>query len=447
MTLNNLAVAFALLGFSAAVWAGDNKINTQQSTKADNILSDPFFSDAQMTLSLKNYWKYLKEENANPKHVHNAWGQGVAVDYQSGYFADVIGVDAVYYGAVKLGASDYFNSRGVLYNNGTGNKKSNAEGFSKFGQRNIKLKYDVADVQLNARWGWQVLKNFGVISTSTRLSPTTYSGWSGGVSYEGFTLAGAYVENSMDRNSPDKKHFQTNTGREINHLASGELLWKSKVLDVRYGYGESDNYLRRHLLFANLRPVERLNIGTQIYATHALEEYTAMPANKRDFDDDAWHFAVDAKWQADRWSSKWGMGYTEAKKANEVGFYPRHMSKNSRGTFISMAYAGDDYMRDGELVLANMSDYMLTPELAVGLAGNIAQFNYRGNHVRSGEINAFTRWVPTDPQFKNLTVWAMFGPGWSYKSSGKTPVLTDGRYTRTHTLSSEVIIEYRFRMF
>ncbi|MBW7984144.1 OprD family outer membrane porin [Enterobacillus tribolii] len=447
MNLNRTAIAFIALGISATGWAADNNDSIKQTTLMDNVLADPFFRDSQMGLSLKNYWKYLKEENANPKHVHNAWGQGVSVDYQSGYFSDIIGVDAVYYGAVKLGASDYFNSRGVLYNNGSGNKKSNAEGYSKFGQRNIKLKYDVADVQLNARWGWQVLKNFGVISTSTRLSPTTYSGWSGSVSYDDLTLRGAYVENSMDRNSPDKKHFQTNTGREINHLASGDLQWKSRLLDVQYGYGESDNYLRRHLLFTNLKPMDRLNIGTQIYATHALDEYTSMPASKRDFDNNAWHFALDATWKADRWSSKWGIGYTDAQKANEVGFYPRHMSKNSRGTFISMAYAGDDYMRDGELMLATMSDYKLTPDLAVGLAGNIANFNYKGNHVRTGEINAFTRWVPSDPTFKNLTVWAMFGPGWSYKSSGKTPVLTDGRYTRTHTLSSEVIIEYRFRMF
>lgn len=447
MALTGIAVSLVLFGFSVTCWADSNKESIQGNTNENDYITDSFFMYSHITLSFKNYWKYLKEENANPIHVHNAWGQGVAVDYQSGYFENIIGVDAVYYGAAKLSASDYFNSRGVLYNSGPSDNKSNAEGFSKFGQRNIKLKYDTAGVQLNARWGWQELKNFGVISTSTRLSPTTYSGWSGGVSHEGFTLRGAYIENSMERNSPDKKHFQTNTGREINHLASGEILWISHLLDVRYGYGESDNYLRRHLLFTNLRLVERLNIGTQIYATYARDEYTAMPVSKRDFDDEAWHFSVDTKWQADRWSSKWGIGYTDAKKANEVGFYPRHMSKNSRGTFISMAYAGDDYMRDGELVLANMSDYLLTPNLTVGLMGNIAQFNYKGNHVRSGEINAFTRWTPTDPQFKNLTVWVMFGPGWSYKNSGKTPVLTDGRYTRTHTLASEVIIEYRFRMF
>jgi hypothetical protein len=72
------------------------------------------------------------------------------------------------------------------------------------------------------------------------------------------------------------------------------------------------------------------------------------------------HFALDITWKADRWSNKWGIGYTDASKANEIGFYPRHLSKNSRGTFISMAYAGDDYMRDGELVMADMADYQLT---------------------------------------------------------------------------------------
>lgn len=447
MKINTTTVAIMLLAIPASAWSASTTNSLKERDYIDTVLDDPLFSQSHMNLSFKNYWKYLKEEETEPKKVHNAWGQGVAVDYQSGYFADIIGFDATYYGAVKLGASDYFNSRGVLYNNGSGNKKGNAEGFSKFGQRNVKLQYRLADTHLNARWGWQTMKNFGVISNSTRLSPTTYLGWTGAVNYGPFTLRGAYIESAMDRNSPDKKRFQTNSGQYINHIASGDILWQSEHLNMQYGYGESDNYLRRHILFTNIKPIKALNIGTQVYATHALDEYKAMPANKRDFDDDAWHIAMDVKWQADNWSTKWGLGYTDANKANEVGFYPRHMSKNSRGTFISMAYAGNDYMRDGELVLSNMSDYNLTPELAIGLAGNIAQFNYRGNHVRTGEINAFSRWVPTHPRLKNLTVWAMFGPGWSYKMNGKTPVLTDGHYSRANSLSSEVIIEYKFNLF
>lgn len=200
----NITSALIACGLVTPVWAA-----------TDAISDDPFFTDSQLTVSAKNYWKYLKEENANPKHVHNAWGQGFSAEYQSGYFADIIGFDVSYYSAIKLGASDYFNSRGVLYNNGTGNKKSNAEGYSKFGQRNVKLNYTLSGAQLNARWGWQMLKNYGVISTSNRLSPTTYSGVSSAVSYGPFTIRGAWLENSMDRNSPDKKQFQTNTGKHV----------------------------------------------------------------------------------------------------------------------------------------------------------------------------------------------------------------------------------------
>nr|VUD33855.1 outer membrane porin, OprD family [Raoultella sp. NCTC 9187] len=157
-------------------------------------------------------------------------GQGIAVDYQSGYFNDIFGADIIYYGAVKLGASDYFNSRGVLYNNGPGNSKHNAEGFSKFGQRNLKLKYSVADMQLKRPLGLAGAEKTMASSRPRRgLSPTTYSGWSGALSYDDLTLRGAYVESSMARNSPDKTHFQTNAGREINHLVSGELLWKKPL--------------------------------------------------------------------------------------------------------------------------------------------------------------------------------------------------------------------------
>ncbi|EUM08135.1 hypothetical protein L465_03667 [Enterobacter sp. BIDMC 29] len=436
-----------MLAIPASACSATTQTGMAERDGIDTLLNAPLFSQSHMNLSFKNYWKYLKEEENGPKKVHNAWGQGVAVDYQSGYFDDIIGFDATYYGVVKLGASDYFNSRGILYNNGSGNNKSNAEGFSKIGQRNVKLQYQLADVNLNARGGWQTIKTLGVISNSTRLSPTTYLGWTGAVNYDSLTLRGAYIESSMERNSPDKKRFQTNSGQYINHIASGDVLWQTEQLNVQYGYGESENYLRRHILFTNIKPINRLNIGTQVYATHALDDYKAMPANQRDFDNNAWHFAVDAKWQMDSWSTKWGLGYTDANKANEVGYFSRHMSKNSRGTFISMAYAGNDYMRDGELVLSNISDYNLTPALAIGLAGNIAQFNYRGNAVRTGEINVFSRWVPTHPGLKNLTVWAMLGPGWSYKMNGKTPVLTDGHYSRANSLASEIIIEYKFNLF
>lgn len=442
MDIQSVTIIFFALSLPSVLHAAEkeNIISASGATNAE--VTAPFFTQPQITLSLKNYWKYLKEENKNPERVHNAWGQGVTLNYQSGFFGDVIGVDADYYGAVKLGASDYFNSRGVLYSQGNGSHKKNAHGYAKWGQRNLKVKYQLNQMQLNARWGWQAVKNFGVIISSTRLSPTTYFGWTGSAAYGGLTLRGAYFENAMARNSPDKKRFQTNTGKEINHIASGALAWEGDKLRMQYGYGESAHYLARHLLLTEYAPINPLSIGAQIYITQAQNDYRSMPDNKRDFDSYAAHYALDITWKNDRWRSKWGLGYTDARKENKVGFFPRHISKYSRGTFTSMTYAGDDYMRDREKVLSNLTAYDVAPNMAIGVTGNIAQFSYRHNHIRSGEVNLFTQWKP----LKDLSIAAIAGPGWSYKSNDKTPRLINGRYRRTHTLASEIIIEYKFNL-
>ncbi|WP_392559632.1 OprD family outer membrane porin [Orbus mooreae] len=78
----------------------------------DTLAAGPFFKDTKIDLSARNYWKYLKENESNPKEVHNAWGQAFGINYKSGYFLDFIGFDATFTGVIKLGASDYFSPEG-----------------------------------------------------------------------------------------------------------------------------------------------------------------------------------------------------------------------------------------------------------------------------------------------------------------------------------------------
>ncbi|WON77192.1 OprD family outer membrane porin [Serratia sp. UGAL515B_01] len=414
----------------------------------ENVFSSSFFSDSHAEISLKNIWKYLKEDSANPKRVHNAWGQGLALSYQSGYLADTLGVNLDYYSAVKLGASDYFNSRGVLYNNGPGNDKSNATGFSKIGQRYVKLKGEVGGAALNAQWGWQTLHDYGVLTNSTHLSPTAYLGWSGGITGAGLSLRGAYVERSMERNSPDSLRLQTNDRRFINHLATGELGYKNDLFNGQLIYGESQNYLRRQILLLTIKPAKKLSLSSQIYATQALDDYKVMALDRRNFDRTANHYAFDVKWKEPRWNLKLGASYTRAAKGEgELGFFPRQLTRNSRGSYTSMSHVGEDYLRDGETMLAVLAEYHITPEFSAGITGNYGQFNYQGTMVHTGEVNAFGSWAPSHPALKNLKIFSRIGPGWSYKNVNKTPVISEGRYFRSHSLAAEFIAEYRFKLF
>lgn len=102
--------------------------------------------------------------------------------------------------------------------------------------------------------------------------------------------------------------------------ASGEILWRGKNFDAQYAYGESKNYLQRHLLFTQFRADSQLTIGTQVYGTHAMESYRAMPASKRDFDNNARHFSLDATRKVNAGIANWELATQMLKKQMKLGF-------------------------------------------------------------------------------------------------------------------------------
>jgi len=137
----------------------------------DDIAETDFIKKSSLEFGTHNIWKYLNEGETDKRYVHSAWGQGLSLDYTSGYLSDVIGVDASYYGVIKLAAADNFASRGILYND-----EGKAKGFNKLGQIYGKAKLSEGGVDANLYGGWKLLK-LGVLTTSMRAAPNTYQGW------------------------------------------------------------------------------------------------------------------------------------------------------------------------------------------------------------------------------------------------------------------------------
>ncbi|ARU92467.1 OprD family outer membrane porin [Tatumella citrea] len=418
---------------------------------ADRVYTQPwydFLDQSEMTLSLKNYWARLSEDETESRKVHNAWGQGAEVSFHSGDIAGILGADVTWTKAVKLAASDYFDTRGVLYDSRHQSNKRSAAGYQKFTQRNLRLQYKFADTDLKARVGWMPLKNFGVITASRRLSLTSYSGWYGDISYNNYWLQGGIMKKSMSRSSPENVQFMGNDRQTIRSLSTIDLRRFDKQLELSYAWGESRNYLSRHILQGTLKPTDSLALNAQVYLTRALAQYRAMPAVYRDFDGQAQHYTLEALTNSNDWQTRWSVSYTSAPKRDKVGTYPYHMSKNSRGTFNGMSKAGNDYNRDRETVLSGMVGYQLTPEINSGFIGTVARFSYQSVPVTTGELNFFTRWNPARKLLSNLSVSTMFGPGWSYKTgSGKTPVLKEGRFQRANSFAGELVAEYKFGLY
>jgi hypothetical protein len=432
-----------LLGISSSSTLANEMTN-------NSVLDNLFSKDSKFEFSTRNYWKYLKESASQPKEVHSAWGQAFSFDYKSGYLFDTIGFDVTYDNIIRLGASDYFATRNLLYNDRKGYKKHNAHGFNKFTQRYAKIKLGNDGINFNGKAGWHSLKDLGVISSTKHLTRNSYLGYSGILKYDNVYFSLAYIDSTLPRESAKKLRFLTADRKKvINSISTAEIAYKDKDLTVDYSYGIAKNYLRRHVIELSYKPIQKLILGGQFYGSYALDNYDAMKQNKKEFEDHAWHYATDVEWKEEDWSIKVGLAYTDANKHNAIGYYNRHLGKNTRARFNGLAAAGADYLRDGELVLTTVMSYDFVKDNSTGLYMNYGQFNYKHNTLKNGEINVFDIWKPTSGAFKNFSILSKIGYGWSYKTvsaSDLTPKLRHGKYQRSPSLSAETVIDYRFNL-
>lgn len=431
MEKHALALAFGLLCTPTLALAG-----------IDDIAETDFVKKSSLEFGTHNIWKYLDEGETDKRNVHSAWGQGLALDYKSGYLADFIGVDASYYGVIKFAAADNFASRGILYND-----DGQAKGFNKLGQFYGKAKFSESGVDTNLYGGWKLLK-LGAVTTSMRAAPNTYAGWSGDISYDAYRLRLAYLTKSSNRDSPDKVDFMTSDSKAINSIYTGDFQIKTDNLTALYFYGESEDYLRRNGLELNIKQNKVITYGVQIYMTEGLDKWNSMANSKKDFDTRANHYATDVTWKYNRWVTKGGLAYTDANKDGGIGIYPRHMSKNSRGTFNSMTTAGLDYMRDEEKVLSLDVGYHITPEVLLGINTHYGFFDYEGQSVQEEEFNVYSVWKPQSKKLKDLSLFFMIGPGRTYDHKGTAPIVdSHGNIKNASSFAAEFRLDYKFKIF
>ncbi|MBI0028426.1 hypothetical protein H3S88_08690 [Gilliamella sp. B14448G11] len=440
-------LTLALLSINSyAVFASESSYHYQPKSLSD----ETFFKDSKFEFSTRNHWKYLKENASQPKEVHSAWGEAFTFNYKSGYLFDTLGFDFTYDNVIKLGASDYFATRNLLYNVGRQPNKHNAHGFNKFTQRYAKIKLGNEEVNFNGKAGWHSLKDTGVMSSSQHLTRYSYLGYSGVFKYSNLALSLVYIDSAFPRESSQKVHFYSlDRNYVIDNIKSAGIAYKDKTINIDYSYGEAKDYIKRHAIEFSYKPTEKLTLGSQIYGSTALKNHDKMKANVRDFDDSAWHYGADIEWKESKWSAKFGIAYTDANRKGAIGYYGRHLGRNNRGRYNGMAATGADYMRDGELVFSSILSYDLFKDNTTGLFLNYSEFNYKHETLKNGEINVFNFWKPSSGTFKNLSILAKFGYGWSYKTLSTrdiTPKLRDGRAQRSPSLSAETVIDYRFNL-
>ncbi|WLI77760.1 OprD family outer membrane porin [Kosakonia sp. H02] len=405
-----------------------------------------FIENSQFDITLKNVWML----NTSNQHAdagigeQRAWAQGALLDYQSGWYRDVIGVDASWYSVVKLYANDDFAGRDLLRDH-----NGHAEGFNKIGQLYGKLKWEDEHAYARLYAGWKQLYKFGAISvTRSRAAPSSWQGVSLESGWEDFSARAAWVTRFSERDEPEKRRFYTlKSNKPIDHIVTGDVSWiPAKNTRVTWLIGESDNYLLRQGLETQfslpLAENENILLRGAWYYNRGLAEWEGA----RGFTNTAQHIFAMVSYQSQDIESGIAWSKTKAHLDNGLGHFYWHMGKNTRGAFNSPADGeGNDYVNDNEQMLYWYGKYALSPELTAGIFANHGfGAKYQGVALTQWEYGGFVAWAPA--AISGLSISAGFGPSYSWKLVHGKPSLTEDKraFHRSKGVGGGVTMEYKF---
>ena len=418
----------------------------------DSLSNEPLIKDSKLDLFLRNRFKYLNENEVGPTYIHTAWAQTIGLNYQSGLWKETLGFDVSYTSVTKLGASNFFASRDLLWNDGPGFKSSNAKGFTKFNNRFIKLHLgDDEGLSYKAKYGWQAAHMYTVLKSPYESAQNSYLGYTGTLKYNDFSIDTLYFDSVMERFSPNKEKFRNRNNEAIEYIAAGGINYNTKELKATYNYGYAKDFIDRHFIDLNYMPYSNITLGFRAVGNVPLEMYKNMPSSRQAANGSSWVYEGTVKWQYDDLGMKVGVGYTDAAKNDgSLGYFDRHPVKNARWRLDPMSSAAYHYQRDGELALTGLIDYKYAEDFYSAVQLNYGQFDFKNNKIKTGELNLINAWQPSDPRLKNFTIFTKLTKAWLYQAEGNRiqPVFDDnGHYIRRNAIAADIIFDYKFNIF
>lgn len=408
-----------------------------------------FFKNSEVDLVLKNVWMLNTTNQLSEQGVgsQNAWAQAAHLNFRSGWYNDIIGFDASWYGVAKLYANDAFYGRDLLRDN-----NGHAEGFNKLGQLYTKVRFGDEARYLRLYAGWRQLYKFGMLNiTRSRAVPSSYEGISAETLWNDIGIRAAVVQRFSERDEPEKRHFETlKSKKRIHYITTGDISWrKNKNSRISYLIGESENYILRQGIEVDwIRPLNRdwdfITRGAYYY-NRGLSDWEGA----RGFTHSAQHYygLVGYRYKNTEAGIAWSK--THAKLDKGLGHFYWHFGKNSRGAFNSPADGeANDYINDGEQMISLYGQYKMTENLVVGIYGNYGfGMHYQGVVLTEWESGAYFSWDPM--AIPGLNIFAGVGPGYTWKLKQNNPWLTENHHGYHHAvgIGSAVRVEYKLGLF
>ncbi|WP_330926778.1 OprD family outer membrane porin [Candidatus Sororendozoicomonas aggregata] len=327
--------SFALTAMSTAILAAASSV-----THAD------FIDDSTFDIQLRT-------AHFNSNDGSDSWSQtseGIQLNYKSGYFADIIGFDASYYGAVGLdhsGVDPYSTS----YDRGQLLTKDHS-GYHKLGQAFVKVKAGDQSRGVYSQIGYMRGKNGGIGGSSSRSTPSSYRGaLVEGYLMDGWMVHGGYYDGIGQRTEASWDDLYTQSKEKIDYV------WQvGSVYDV--------NNWRAEGFYLESEAYSKQFSGTLAYTFNLGHDATLMfegmyhgareNGEKWDnlgFKEEANHYTFTTEYGNNGFTGTLIYGYTEARQDGEMGTLDDRFAYNDYGSSPSrIGYLVGNFWYDGEKV-------------------------------------------------------------------------------------------------
>lgn len=145
-----------------------------------------------LDLELRNLYF---NRNYSDKQDQESWAQGARLNLESGYFMDMVGLDASWYGSFKLHGDDDKWGSGALHRSSTAKYASlpnrhDQRSYDKLGQVFLKAHFGDESLEGNIKAGRMFLDTAVLNDSDTRVTPSTTEAIYADVSWSDFTLYG-----------------------------------------------------------------------------------------------------------------------------------------------------------------------------------------------------------------------------------------------------------------
>lgn len=337
-----------------------------------------FITGSKLDLNLRTFY-FNRNRIPSGSADSIALAQGLRLDFESGYFNNIIGFDASIFAAGALSAKDNEGGTSTLRTLNNGEQ----EGYAKFGQAYVKVKLGENS---GLKVGRMTINTPLLDDSDSRTTPSSTQGVYAFTKYQNLDLYAIWTDRGSAKTNEQFEKYTDSTGDEYSVGIVGGSYGFNSGLNLSLAYGEADNVLSQTYASASypitLSQRDQLNLTSTYYHGEADGE-GAQGGVGADYSSNL--YSVSAQWVRD--NKKLSLAY-QAVNGDEYQESWDNFGNDDTGLYSSNSVQVLDFDRAEERSTQARVDYDVTAVKGLSLMTRYI----RGDNIKRSDGKEGKEW-------------------------------------------------------